>query len=131
MVSFSLHRATGSESTISPPPQSFPPKPPKNDDATTAPLVKPRPAFDRPLDPPSAVDPGVDYYAVLGLAPDASESDIKRAYRALAMRYHPDRNKSEDSIGRFQDVTMAHSVLTDTRGKRREYDKARKGVPDP
>jgi DnaJ-class molecular chaperone len=67
----------------------------------------------------------------LGLAPDASESDVKRAYHALAMKYHPDRNKSEDSIARFQDVTLAHSILADTKGKRREYDKARKGVPDP
>jgi tetratricopeptide (TPR) repeat protein len=130
-VSFSLYRATSSsESTISPPPRSFPPRPPKNDDAT-APLVKSRPAFDRPLDPPSAIDTDVDYYAVLGLAPDASETDVKRAYHALAMKYHPDRNKSEDSIARFQDVTLAHSILADTKGKKREYDKARKGVLDP
>ncbi len=130
-VSFSLHRAASNESSISPPPRSFQPKPPKNDDAT-APLVKSRPAFDHPLDPPSAIDPDVDYYAVLGLAPDASEDDIKRAYHALAMKYHPDRNKSEDhSIARFQDVTLANSILADTKGKRREYDKARKGVPDP
>ena len=129
-VSFSLHRAASNESPISPPPRSFQTKPPKNDDAT-APLVKSRPAFDHPLDPPSAIDPDVDYYAVLGLAPDASESDVKRAYHALAMKYHPDRNKSEDSIARFQDVTLAHSILADTKGKRREYDKARKGVPDP
>lgn len=90
-----------------------------------------RPAFDRPLDPPSAIDPGVDYYAVLGLTLDASEPDIKRAYRTLAKMYHPDRNKSEDSIALFQDISLAHTILSDTKGKKREYDNSRKGLLDP
>jgi len=112
-----------------PPPQSFPPKRPN--DNTNPTLANLRPAFDRPLDPPSAIDPGVDYYAVLGLTLDASEPVIKRAYHALARMYHPDRNKSVESIARFQDISLAHTILADTKGKKREYDKARKGLLDP
>jgi tetratricopeptide (TPR) repeat protein len=112
-----------------PPPQSFPPKRPN--DNTNPTLANTRPAFDRPLDPPSAIDPGVDYYAVLGLTLDASEPDIKRAYHTLAKMYHPDRNKSEDSIALFQDISLAHTILSDTKGKKREYDNSRKGLLDP
>jgi len=64
-----------------------------------------------------------DYYGVLGVGRDASESDIKRAYRKLAMEYHPDRNNGEKSAeDRFKQVTEAYEVLRDPQ-KRAQYDR--------
>ena len=62
-----------------------------------------------------------DYYKVLNLSRDASQSDIKRAYRKLALKYHPDKNKSPDATKKFQDIGEAYSVLSDPT-KRRKYD---------
>ncbi|OIO73939.1 MAG: molecular chaperone DnaJ [Zetaproteobacteria bacterium CG1_02_53_45] len=63
-----------------------------------------------------------DYYEVLGVAKDADENAIKRAYRKLAMKYHPDRNPGDDSSSeKFREVTEAYEVLTDS-GKRARYD---------
>jgi molecular chaperone DnaJ len=66
-----------------------------------------------------------DYYAALGVAKDASAGDIKKAYRSLARRFHPDANpgdsKAED---RFKEVSEAYDVLSDAT-KRKEYDEAR------
>src|SRR6185436_6450537 len=63
-----------------------------------------------------------DYYEVLGVNKDASEDDIKKAYRKLAMKHHPDRNpdnpKSEDH---FKEAKEAYEVLTDA-NKRAAYD---------
>jgi curved DNA-binding protein len=69
-----------------------------------------------------------DYYATLGVARDASTEDIKRAYRKLARKYHPDVSKEPDAEARFKDVAEAYEVLKgdDTRaaydqvGQRRE-----------
>jgi len=67
-----------------------------------------------------------DYYDVLGVAEDASEKEIKKAYRKLAQRYHPDRNPDDpEAEDRFKDVQEAYGVLSD-KDKRREYDQARK-----
>ncbi len=62
-----------------------------------------------------------DLYDVLGVAKSASEHDIKEAYRRLAVRYHPDRNKSPDAEERFKDVSQAYFVLSDAE-KRALYD---------
>ncbi len=63
-----------------------------------------------------------DYYEVLGLAKDADENAIKRAYRKLAMKYHPDRNPNDDSVAeKFREVTEAYEVLSDD-SKRSRYD---------
>ncbi len=63
-----------------------------------------------------------DYYEVLGVAKDADENDIKRAYRKLAMKYHPDRNPDDEKAAEnFREVTEAYEVLTDD-GKRARYD---------
>lgn len=62
-----------------------------------------------------------DYYGVLGVCRDASDDDIRRAFRKLAMQYHPDRNKSPDAEERFKEINEANQVLSDSI-KRREYD---------
>lgn len=63
-----------------------------------------------------------DYYQVLDVARNASEADIKKAYRRLAMKYHPDRNPGDqEAEGRFKEVKEAYEVLTDSQ-KRALYD---------
>jgi molecular chaperone DnaJ len=64
-----------------------------------------------------------DFYAVLGVARDASEQDIKSAYRKLALKYHPDRNPSDKAAEeRFKEAAEAYSVLADA-DKRARYDR--------
>jgi hypothetical protein len=55
--------------------------------------------------------PPRDPYQVLGLTKDASEKEIKKAYRKLALKYHPDRNPSEEAEERFQEITNAYDIL--------------------
>jgi len=63
-----------------------------------------------------------DYYEVLGLNRDASEEDIKKSYRKLAMKHHPDRNPdSKDAEEKFKEAKEAYEMLTDAE-KRRAYD---------
>ncbi len=62
-----------------------------------------------------------DYYKILGVAENASNDELKRAYRTLAMQYHPDRNKNSDAEGKFIEINEAYNVLSDE-GKRAEYD---------
>ena len=54
-----------------------------------------------------------DYFGVLGVARDASDSDIKRAYRKMARDLHPDVNPDPGAKERFQEVTRAYEALTD------------------
>ncbi|MBE0414005.1 MAG: DnaJ domain-containing protein [Yoonia sp.] len=63
-----------------------------------------------------------DFYKTLGVARDASSDDIKRAYRKLARKYHPDVNTGADTAARFQAIGHAHDVLRDPE-KRAAYDK--------
>ena len=66
---------------------------------------------------------GHDYYAVLGVARDASEAEIKKAYRKLAMEHHPDRNEGDKgSEEKFKEITAAYEVLRDP-DKRAAYDR--------
>ncbi len=62
-----------------------------------------------------------DYYEVLGVARDASHKAIKDAFRALAMKYHPDRNKAPDAEEKFKEIAEAYAVLSDP-DKRAQYD---------
>ena len=63
-----------------------------------------------------------DFYRLLGLPRDCAEADIKKAYRKLAMEYHPDRNSSPDAEARFKEITEAYEVLRDPQ-KRAAYDR--------
>lgn len=60
-------------------------------------------------------------YNILGVAPNASTDDIKKRYRSLAMRFHPDRNSDAGAEARFNAIQQAYEVLTDTK-RRAEYD---------
>src|SRR3954451_1124183 len=72
-----------------------------------------------------------DYYTVLGVARDASEEDIKKAYRKLAMKHHPDRNPDDKSAEeKFKEAKEAYEVLTDAR-KRAAYDQFGHAGVDP
>ncbi|MES9878131.1 MAG: DnaJ C-terminal domain-containing protein [Candidatus Sedimenticola sp. PURPLELP] len=62
-----------------------------------------------------------DYYKILGIKRDASVDEIKRAYRRLARKYHPDVSKEVDAEARFKEINEAHEVLKDPK-KRAAYD---------
>jgi molecular chaperone DnaJ len=63
-----------------------------------------------------------DYYAVLGVERGADEAELKRAFRELARKYHPDMNGGADSDGRFKEINEAYAVLSDPRLRAR-YDR--------
>jgi molecular chaperone DnaJ len=66
-----------------------------------------------------------DYYKILGVAKDADQATVKKAYRTLARELHPDRNTNDKAAeGKFKDVSEAYSVLSDPQ-KRKQYDEAR------
>jgi molecular chaperone DnaJ len=63
-----------------------------------------------------------EFYALLGVARDASEAEIKKAYRKLAMEFHPDRNPVPEAEAKFKEITEAYEVLRDPQ-KRAAYDR--------
>src|SRR5438270_4205600 len=62
-----------------------------------------------------------DYYEILGVSKTASAEEIKKAYRKLALEYHPDRNKTKEGEEKFKEVTKAFEVLSNEE-KRKTYD---------
>lgn len=62
-----------------------------------------------------------DFYEVLEVKRDASEKEIKKAFRKLAIQYHPDKNKEKGAEAKFREIAEAYEVLSDE-DKRREYD---------
>jgi curved DNA-binding protein CbpA len=77
--------------------------------------MNPRPRIDK------------DYYRTLGVAAAATEDEIRRAYRRLALQYHPDRNPGNPRAEeQFKEVSEAYGVLIDS-AKRRDYDRVRQG----
>jgi len=62
-----------------------------------------------------------DYYEILGLERSATADDIKKAYRKLALKYHPDRNKEDNAEAKFKEINEAYEVLKDAK-KRQSYD---------
>jgi len=65
-----------------------------------------------------------DYYCILGVSRDMSAEDIKKAFRQLALRYHPDRNPGnvKEAEEKFKEINEAYEVLGDEK-KRRQYDR--------
>jgi len=61
------------------------------------------------------------HYNILGVSPDASESEIRKAYRQLSLQYHPDRNDSIDAVEKFKQINEANEILSDP-DKRKQYD---------
>lgn len=63
-----------------------------------------------------------DYYEVLGVSRKATDTDIKKSFRKLAMKYHPDVNKEDDAEEKFKEINEAYEVLSDS-NKRAQYDR--------
>ncbi|XP_046901380.1 dnaJ homolog subfamily B member 5 [Hypomesus transpacificus] len=64
---------------------------------------------------------GKDYYKVLGVSSDSNEDEIKRAYRKMALKFHPDKNSEADAEDKFKEIAEAYEILTDPK-KRSIYD---------
>ncbi|AZZ65489.1 molecular chaperone DnaJ [Metamycoplasma phocicerebrale] len=71
-----------------------------------------------------------DYYEILGINKNATEKEIKTAYRKLAMQYHPDKNSSPDAEEKFKEISEAYEILSDS-DKRAKYDKYGHSAFDP
>merc|ERR1712107_376191 len=65
---------------------------------------------------------GKDFYVIFGVEKNASEDDIKKAYRRMALRFHPDKNKEPDAEEKFKEIAEACEVLSDA-DKRAAYDR--------
>jgi molecular chaperone DnaJ len=62
-----------------------------------------------------------DYYEILGISKQATQDEVKRSFRRLAMQYHPDRNKAPDAEQKFKEINEAYEVLSDAK-HRQTYD---------
>jgi len=68
-----------------------------------------------------------DYYDILGVSKSANAKEIKKAFRKLAVKYHPDKNKDPDAETKFREIAEAYDVLSDS-DKRKKYDQFGKGA---
>lgn len=57
--------------------------------------------------------PGKDFYKILGVAPESNEDEIKKAYRKMALKFHPDKNSDADAEDKFKEIAEAYEILTD------------------
>ena len=77
---------------------------------------------------------GKDYYKILGIPSGANEDEIKKAYRKMALKYHPDKNKEPNAEQKFKEIADAYDVLSDPK-KRGLYDQygeeGKRAVPQP
>lgn len=72
-------------------------------------------------------DPKKNYYDILDVSEDVSPDELKKAYRKLAMKYHPDRNKGDKAAEeKFKEINEANDVLSNS-SKKQQYDAYRKG----
>ena len=71
-----------------------------------------------------------DYYDVLGVSKNTSAAELKKAYRKLALQYHPDRNKSSGANEKFKEINEAYEILTDAK-KKQAYDQFGHAAFDP
>ena len=71
-----------------------------------------------------------DFYEVLGVAKNASDAEIKKAFRSLARQYHPDVNKDPSAVEKFKEVNEAYQILSDPQ-KRSAYDQYGHAGIDP
>jgi DnaJ-class molecular chaperone len=69
-----------------------------------------------------------DFYKILGISKTATLKDVSIAYRDLARKYHPDKNKDKNATGKFQEISEAFDSLSDP-AKRAAYDAAQHGRP--
>lgn len=60
---------------------------------------------------------GKDYYKILGIQPGANEEEIKKAYRRMALKFHPDKNKDPNAEEKFKEIAEAYEVLSDPKKK--------------
>jgi len=72
----------------------------------------------------------MDHYAILGIDPKSSETEIKHAYRSLSFKFHPDRNKSEEASVKMREINEAYETLSDAQ-KRSQYDFSKNGGGNP
>lgn len=70
-----------------------------------------------------------DYYQVLGVSKSSTQEEVKKAYRKLALEYHPDRNKTKEAEEKFKEINRAYEVLGDPQ-KRSQYDQFGSGAFD-
>lgn len=64
---------------------------------------------------------GKNFYQILGISKTATETDIRKAYRKLALKYHPDRNKEKGAEEKFKEISYAYEILSDS-DKKKKYD---------
>ena len=65
---------------------------------------------------------GKNYYEILGVDREATDADVKKAYKKMALKYHPDKNKESDAEEKFKEIAEAYDVLI-TPDKRSTYDR--------